>query len=131
MAAGGRGNGCKGIHMPYTAKHRFARISPTKVRPIARLIKGMPVPKALETLHFSPKRGAKMLEKVLRSAVANAGVEAEPDEMFVQDARVDGGPAATGTKRWIPVSRGMAHPIKKRTSHIMVTVEQTQAQGEV
>lgn len=116
--------------MPYTARHRFARISPTKVRPIAKLIKGMPVAKALETLQFNPRRGARMLEKVLHSAMANAGLDAEPAEMFVQDARVDGGPIATGTKRWIPVSRGMAHPIRKRTSHILVTVEQASAQGE-
>jgi len=117
--------------MPYTAKHRFARISPTKVRAIARLIKGMPVPKALETLEFNHKRGARMLEKVLRSAVANAGVDAEPEELVVSDARVDGGPAAPGTKRWIPVARGMAHPIRKRTSHITVTIDQIQSQGEV
>ncbi len=116
--------------MPYTARHRFARISPTKVRPVARMITGMPVPEALETLGFSPKRGAKMLLKVLQSAVANAGGDAEPDEMFVLEARVDGGPVAPGTKRWIPVSRGMAHGIRKRTSHIMVMIEQTQAQGE-
>lgn len=116
--------------MPYTAKHRFARISPTKVRPVARMIKGLSVPKALETLSFSPKRGARMLEKVLRSALANAGVDAEPSSMYVEDARVDGGPIATGTKRWIPVARGMTHPIKKRTSHIVVTIEQASTEGE-
>ena len=116
--------------MPYTAKHRFARISATKVRPVARLIQGMSVPRALETLGFSPKRGAKMLEKVLRSALANAGVDAEPETMYVEQARVDGGPVATGTKRWIPVARGMAHPIKKRTSHIMITIEQASTEGE-
>ena len=130
MAGKGPGKRCKEASMPYTARHRFARISPTKVRPIANVIKGMPVPKALETLQFSPKRGAKMLEKVLRSAVANAGLDAEPAELFVQDARVDGGPVAPGTKRWIPVSRGMAHPIRRRTSHILVTVEETSSQGE-
>lgn len=94
------------------------------------MLPGMPVGKALEMLQFNPRRGARMLEKVLRSAMANAGLDAEPEDMFVQEARVDGGPVATGTKRWIPVSRGMAHPIRKRTSHILVTVEQASAQGE-
>lgn len=115
--------------MPYTAKHRFARISATKVRPIARLIKGMPVARALETLEFSPKRGARMMEKVLRSALANAGLDAEPENLVVRDARADIGPVATGTKRWIPVSRGMAHPITKRTSHIVVTIDEVQGES--
>jgi len=109
--------------MPYTATHRFARISATKVRPIARMIQGMPVPRALETLEFNPKRGAKLLEKVLRSALANAGADADSENMVVESVRIDGGPIAIGTKRFIPVSRGMAHPIRKRTSHIFVKIE--------
>jgi len=137
--------------MAYVAKHRFARISATKVRPVARLIQGMPVILALETLKFNPKRGASLIDKVLRSALSNAGVN--PDElvhrrrggssapasakadseaatMIVSSVRIDGGPVAPGTKRFIPVSRGMAHPIRKRMSHITVTVEQTSTQEE-
>ncbi len=116
--------------MPYVAKHRFARISPRKARLVADMIRGMRVSKALETLEFSQKRAARMIEKVLRSAMANAGLDAEPEEMYVLEARVDGGPVAAGTKRWIPVSRGMAHPIRKRTSHITVLIEQASSEGE-
>jgi large subunit ribosomal protein L22 len=116
--------------MANTAKHRFARISATKVRGVARMIQGMPVSRALETLEFSPKRGAKLLEKVLRSALANAGSDADPAEMVVQSVRIDGGPVAPGTKRFIPVSRGMAHPIRHRTSHIVVTIEHREAKEE-
>lgn len=109
--------------MAYTAKHRFASTSAKKIRPIARMIQGLMVPRALEALEFSPKRGAKMIEKVLRSAVANAGAEAEPDEMIVRSATVDEAGVKPGTKRWIPVSRGMAHPIRHRQSHITVIVD--------
>ena len=116
--------------MPYTAKHRFARISPTKVRGVARMITGKQVSRALEILEFSPKRGAKMLEKVLRSALANAGVDAEPEGMYVLEARIVGGPRAPGTKRWRAVSRGVAHPMTRRTSHILVTIEEKPTEGE-
>jgi large subunit ribosomal protein L22 len=135
----------------FVAKHRFARISASKARPIARLIQGMPVVRALETLKFSPKRSAAMIDKVLRSALGNAGINAdelvhrsrggssaaasakadsEAAGMVVASVRIDGGPIAIGTKRFIPVSRGMAHPIRKRTSHITVVVEQVESQEE-
>jgi len=116
--------------MPYSAKHRFARISPKKARPVAQMIKGMTVTQALENLEFTHKRGARMIEKVLRSALANAGVDADPDEMVVEDIRVDQGPVAPNTRRWRPVARGMAHPIRKRTSHISVTIELSSVEEE-
>ena len=133
--------------MAYVAKHRFARISPTKARPVARMVQGMPVVKALETLKYSPLRAAAMIDKVLRSALGNAGLNAdevvsrrrggktssrsdEADNLYVQSVRVDTGPVAPGTKRWMPVSRGMAHAIRKRTSHITVVVEQANAEEE-
>ncbi len=116
--------------MPYTARHRYARISPRKARLVADMIKGMSVARALEALEFSSKRAAGMIEKVLRSALANAGIDAEPENMYVLEARVDNGPVAPGTKRWMPVSRGMAHPIRKRTSHILVSIEEASTEGE-
>ncbi len=112
------------------AKHRFARISPTKARPVARMVQGMSVTRALETLKYNAKRGARLIEKVMRSALANAGAEADPDAMYVQSVTVDNGPIALGTKRFIPVSRGMAHPIRKRTSHIVVKIENISSQEE-
>lgn len=136
--------------MAYTAKHRFARISPTKARPVANLVKGMGVIRALETLKFSPLRAAAMIDKVLRSALGNAGISAdevvsrararstaasssateEAANYVVASVTVDGGPVATGTKRFIPVARGMAHPIRKRTSHITVTIDEISTEEE-
>jgi len=116
--------------MAYEAKHRYARTSAKKIRPIAKMIQGMVVSRALETLEFSPKRGAKLIEKVLRSALANAGAEAESDEMVVESARIDEGPIALGTKRFIPVSRGMAHPIRHRTCHIFISIEKAGGEEE-
>ena len=105
--------------MDFVARHRYARISPHKVRPVLDLVRGKQVSDALTILAQSRKRGAAFVEKVLRSAVANAGVEVDVDELRVTGAQADGGPTA---KRGRAVARGMYHRILKRTSHIMVTV---------
>lgn len=108
--------------MAYRASYRHARISARKVRPLADLIRGKNVNDALAILKFQPQRGARMLEKVLASAVGNAENERAPNlsGMRVIDARVDGGPMF---KRMRPRARGMAHVIKKRFAHISVAVE--------
>ena len=108
--------------MPWTAKHRYARIAPRKVRLIADLIRDQDVPYALDILAFSPKRAARMVEKVLLSAVANADDQGEVDanDLIVTSARVDEGPTI---KRIRPKDRGRAHPILKRTCHILVEVD--------
>ena len=108
--------------MAYTAVHRHARISATKVRPVADLIRGKSVDEALAILRFQPQRGARMLEKVLKSALGNAEDQRAPNlgGLRVVDARVDGGPMF---KRVRPRARGMAHIIKKRFSHIKVSIE--------
>ncbi len=108
--------------MAYRAIHRHARISATKVRPLADLIRGKDVDEALAILKFQPHRGARMLEKVLASAVGNAEDQRAPNlgGMRVVDARIDGGPMF---KRMRPRARGMAHIIKKRFSHISVAIE--------
>lgn len=111
--------------MPYTAKHRFARIAPKKARLVARLVQGMSVPEALSVLRYSPRRAAPMISKVIESAVANAGYEVEGDELFVQECVVNDGPRM---KRWRPVMRGMAHPILKRSCHISVALERIEEQ---
>jgi large subunit ribosomal protein L22 len=110
------------------AKHRYARISPRKVRPLADLVRGKFVDEALNILRYQPHRGARMLEKVIRSAAANAqdpdqnkGESAEITKLFVKDARIDGGPMF---KRMQPRARGMAFMIKKRMSHISVELDQ-------
>jgi large subunit ribosomal protein L22 len=113
--------------MSFRASHRYARISARKVRPLADLIRGRFADEALDILKFQPHRGARMLEKVLRSALGNAqdpdqnpGRTIRVDRLVVVDARVDGGPMF---KRMRPRARGMAFMIKKRTSHIHVALE--------
>ena len=108
--------------MAYTATHRHARISPRKVRSLANLIRGKHADEALDILKYMPHRGARMLEKVLRSALGNAEDRAAQNigDLIVVDARVDGGPMF---KRIRPVSRGMAYGIQRRMSHISVTLE--------
>ncbi len=108
--------------MAYQAIHRFARISPRKVIPLADMIRGQRADKALDILRYQTQRGARMLEKVLRSAIANAEDLRSTNigNLIVTEARVDGGPMF---KRMRPRARGMSFMIKKRMSHIHVSVE--------
>jgi large subunit ribosomal protein L22 len=108
--------------MAYEAVHRFAQISPRKARLLADMIRGKFADEALEILKYQPQRSARMLEKVLRSAMANAEDRRAPNlkGLMVSDVRVDGGPMS---KRMRPHARGMASVIKKRTSHIRVAFE--------
>jgi large subunit ribosomal protein L22 len=108
--------------MAYQATYRFARISARKVRPIADLIRGKFADDALNILKYQPHRGARMLEKVLHSALANAeDLRAQNlHHLVVADCRVDGGPMF---KRMRPHARGMASVLKKRFSHIHIGLE--------
>jgi large subunit ribosomal protein L22 len=104
------------------ATHQFARISATKVRPFADMIRGKTAEQGLLALRYEPNRGARFIEKVLKSALANAedrGVR-NPQRLIVMDARVDGGPMF---KRVHARARGMANLIRRRTAHIHVVVE--------
>lgn len=104
------------------ANHRFARISATKVRQFATLIRGKTVAEGLDALRYVPNRGARMLEKVLRSAVANAEDKGarNVERLTIAEARVDEGPMI---KRIQPRARGMAFLIRKRMAHIRVGIE--------
>jgi large subunit ribosomal protein L22 len=107
--------------MPYNASHRFARISARKVRPLADLIRGKHADEALDILKYQPQRGARLIEKVLKSALGNAeDLRADMDSLIVTDARIDGGPMF---KRIRPRARGMAFQIKKRMSHIRISLD--------
>jgi large subunit ribosomal protein L22 len=108
--------------MAYEAVHRFARISARKVRPLADLIRGKHADDALDILRYQPHRAARLLEKVLRSALANAEDRraANLDQLVVVDVRVDGGPMF---KRMQPKARGMASILNRRMSHIRVALE--------
>jgi large subunit ribosomal protein L22 len=108
--------------MAFTAKHRFARISERKVRLVADMIRGRNCNEAVELLRFTHKRAAVMIDRVLKSAMASANEkEATMNKLFVSEARVDGGPIIA---RWRPKDRGRAHPIQKRTSHIVISVDE-------
>jgi len=108
--------------MPWTATHRFARISDRKARLVADLIRGRRCDEAVELLKYTHKRAARMVDKVLKSAMSNANEqEATMTKLYIAEARVDPGPAI---KRWQPKDRGRAHPILKRTSHIFVVVDE-------
>ena len=98
---------------------RTVRISPTKARRVTNLIAKKAVPEALRILDSTPKKASRLIVKVLRSAVANAGTSVLPEDLVVKSATVDGGPTM---KRFRPASRGRANRIIKRTSHITVTV---------
>ena len=108
--------------MAYNAVHRHAQISARKVRPIADMIRGKRVDEALAILKYQPQRGARLLEKVLKSALGNAEDRRAPSisDLVVTDVRIDGGPMF---KRVRPRARGMAFMIKKRMSHISVSVD--------
>ena len=110
--------------MSFKATHRYARISARKVRPLADLVRGKYADEALDILRYQPQRGARMLEKVIRSAMGNAQENAERpvniENLVVVDCRVDGGPMF---KRVRPRARGMAFMVLRRMSHIQVTLE--------
>lgn len=114
--------------MAFRASHRNARISARKVRPVADMVRGKFVDEALDILRYQPQRGARMLEKVIKSALANAQ---DPDQnpgqiinvhdLFISGVRVDGG---SMFKRVRPRARGSAYMIKKRMAHIHVEIDQ-------
>ena len=110
----------------FQAVHRYARIGPRKARLVVDQIRGADVNQAFEVLRFSPKRAAVFVEKVLRSAVANASQNetVNVNRLYVKETRVDGGPLAQGRLRFRPGPMGRAHPIRKRTSHIRVVLSE-------
>jgi len=99
---------------------RRARMSASKVRLVIDLIRGKQVDQALATLANSPRKAARMIEKVLKSAIANAEQKGlDPEELIVKRAYVDEGPTM---KRVKPRAMGRANVIRRRTCHITVVV---------
>ena len=105
----------------YTAKHKFAVMSAQKVRPFANLVRGKYADEAMDILKAYPNSGARLVEKVVKSAMANAENmnEQDPESLMIVDIRIDGGPMF---KRFRPKARGMSSVIKKRMCHISVTL---------
>ena len=109
----------------WRSSYRFAPLSARKVRLVTQLIVGRSVQDAMDILKFTRKRAATMVNKVLKSAIADADEQqADMDSLYVSCARVEEAGVRIGTKRWIPKDRGRAHPIRKRACHIHVTVTQ-------
>ena len=115
--------------METRATTRFARLTAQKARLVVDLIRGRKVEAAMAILEYTPKRGAKMVLKTLRSAVANAEhtQHVDVDALYVKRAWVDEGPTA---KRFLPRAHGRATKVFKRTSHITVVVDARAAGGE-
>lgn len=111
--------------MSTSAKLTNSRISPQKMRLVADQVRGLPVEKALDVLTFSNKKAATIIKKVLESAIANAEHNdgADIDELNISEILVDAGPTM---KRLRPRARGRADRIIKRTSHLKVTVSETE-----
>ncbi len=107
--------------MQVAAKLRHARISPQKCRLVADAVRGQPVATALQTLAFMPKKAARILKKVLESAIANAEHNhgADIDELRISDVMVDEAPTL---KRFRARAKGRGARIIKRNSHITVQV---------
>jgi large subunit ribosomal protein L22 len=101
--------------------YKYARISPFKVREVTREIQGLPVSAALDLLAFTPKKAAFLINKTLKSAIANAENNAnlKPDGLVVKEAVVGEGPTF---KRIMARARGSASRILKRTSHIRIVL---------
>ena len=111
--------------MEIKAVARYVRISPLKVRKLVGAVKGKPVETGMSTLRFMPQKAAGILEKTLKSAVANADQkDIDVDELFIKDITVDQGPTL---KRFKARARGRGTRILKRTSHITVTVAEKTA----
>ena len=109
--------------MEAKAVAKYVRIAPRKVRVVMDLIRGKNVAEAFAILKFTPKVGADAIEKVLKSAVANAenNFDMNVDKLFISTAFVDQGPTM---KRIHPRSRGQAFKILKRSSHITIAVKE-------
>jgi len=114
--------------MAVRAQAKYVRVSPRKAREVVDLIRGKSVAEARSVLFFANRNAARLVAKVLESAVANAehnnGLSA--DELYVKEARVDEGPTL---KRWRFRAMGRVNRIRKRTSHITVAVEQREGRS--
>src|SRR6478736_3156381 len=107
--------------MEYRATHRHADMSARKLRPFATMIRGRYADEALELLRFLPNKSARLIEAVLNSALGNAEDRGTRNlsELIVSESCIDGAPIL---KRHMPRARGTAYPIKRRYSHIRITL---------
>lgn len=114
--------------MEARATARYLRTAPRKLRVVADQVRGKPLEEAFELLALSPKASAEPLRKLLESAAANAEDQhgLEPDELVVTSLAVDEGPTL---RRYRPRAMGRATPVRRRTSHVHVTVGVPETSG--
>ena len=107
--------------MEVKAYTKYARMSPLKVRKVARAIQGRNAGEALEMLSLIPRKSARLIGKTLKSAIANAenNNNLSSDVLTIKSTIIEEGPAF---KRFRPAARGSAHPYKKRMSHLRITL---------
>ncbi|MGI5986071.1 MAG: 50S ribosomal protein L22 [Oscillospiraceae bacterium] len=107
--------------MEARAEHKFARISPRKVKIVCDLIRGKDVKTAEALMMQTPKAASELMLKVLKSAVANAenNFDMDPDKLYVSETYANPGPIL---KRGMPRAQGRMYRINKRTSHITIVV---------
>lgn len=119
--------------MEAKAVAKYVRMSPRKIRKVVNLIRGKSVNDAITVLHFIPQRASMPVEKILRSAAANAvnkeeGAKLNPDDLIIKEIRVDQGPSM---KRYNPGPMGRASLLRKRFSHISVVVTNVKPKNKV
>lgn len=109
--------------MEAKAVARFVRISPRKIRLIMDEIRGKQIEEAVNMLSFAPQKGARILKKLINSAVANAegNADVDIDALYIKRIYADEGPSL---KRWRPRALGRASKIIKRTSHLTVILDE-------
>ncbi len=107
--------------MDITAKAKNIRMSPKKIRLVSDLVKGLEVAEAISQLSFSKKHAAEPVLKLIKSGIANAVENFKLDKanLLVKEIRVDEG---VTLRRWMPKARGRATPLRKRSSHIILTL---------
>jgi large subunit ribosomal protein L22 len=102
---------------------KYAPTTPRKAMLVTQLIAGRKAQEAIDLLKFTRKRASEMVQKALKSAIANADEDAaDVENLYVCQARVDSAGVRIGTKRWIAKDRGKAYSLRKMASHIHVTV---------
>jgi large subunit ribosomal protein L22 len=109
--------------MKVQALTKYARMSPTKIRPVAKTLVGRLANEALEVLRIIPRKSARLIAKTLQSAIANAenNHKIASNTLYILNTTVEEGPSS---RRFRPVARGQAHPFKKRTSHIKIILSE-------
>jgi large subunit ribosomal protein L22 len=115
--------------MKTKAVSKYNRISARKTRLVANMVRGEKAANAFYILKFTPQKAARLVEKTLKSAVANAenNFSAGKEDLFISEIMIDEGPTL---KRYRPRARGMASAIMKRTSHVTIVLESKEKQNK-